>query len=136
MHRNLQKPAACTSPPVIQGGTEQSAHFFFLSNHLQRLLQQYTQSLKKICQSLAYPIPNDFDFDGDGDGGARWRSAGAVFINQLASKHPIPELFDLKLSTHLLTSIVSHADVVLESGCDSGIAEQSSHVEVNFLGVL
>ena len=104
----------------------------FLSNHLQRLLQQYTQSFKTFCQSLAYPIPNDFD----GDGGAHWRSAGAVFINQLASKHQIPELFDLKLSTHLLTSIVSHADVVLEFDCDSGIAEQSSHVAVNFLGVL
>lgn len=121
---------------MIQGGTEQSAHFCFLSNHLQRLLQQYTQSSKTFCQSLAYPVPNDFDFDGDGDGGARWRSVGAVFINQPASKHQISELFGLNLSTQLLTSIVSHADVVLESDCDSGITEQSSHVEVNFLGVL
>ena len=114
----MQKPAACTSPPVTQGGTEQSANVCFLSNHLHRLLQQYTQSCKTFCQSLAYPIPNDFDFDGDGDGGARWRSVGWLFINKLASKRQIPELFDLKLSARLLTGMLSHAHELIGFECD------------------
>ena len=59
--QKLQVSAACTSPPVTQGGPEHSAHVCFLSKHLRRLLQQHRQSYNKKFQGSGVSFPVDFD---------------------------------------------------------------------------
>ena len=53
----LQQPAAQASLDVRKAEPVQSAHCYCLSSHLQRLLQQGTQSCKLICESLMHPLP-------------------------------------------------------------------------------